>query len=348
LAFFKVNQKRLVEVKKRRRKNEKNSARLQIQIHSTTNSASSSNLPIIHRPTCRLYQPPGTHSVPIQTPTPSSMYLYSIDAPAASPEQSDVNIPSPTVVPRMSSHSPVRNSVITPILTPILSKIRFGKPPDVAEIICPDVNTTPSAYNIVENLLDQTMQKKPSIQFCECHREEISEEEDDDGDNDDDDDDNNNNQETKKEKKRSKLYLLCNQYCFSYLRKFRQLISRFVASKYFRRIVLSAIVINTLSMGIEYHGQPQSLTNALEYSNIVFTILFACEMILKIVADGFLKYIKNAYNLFDSGIVIMSVVELQGNKNSGLSVLRTFRLLRVLKLVRFMPTLRRQLVSILF
>jgi hypothetical protein len=97
-------------------------------------------------------------------------------------------------------------------------------------------------------------------------------------------------------------------------------------------------------MGIEYHGQPPSLTNALEYSNVVFTSLFAIEMILKIIAEGCLKYIKNAYNLFDGAIVIMSVIELQGNKNSGLSVLRTFRLLRVLKLVRFMPTLRRQLV----
>ena len=32
---------------------------------------------------------------------------------------------------------------------------------------------------------------------------------------------------------------------------------------------------------------------------------------------------------------------------SGLSVLRTFRLLRILKLVRFMPNLRRQLVVML-
>lgn len=33
--------------------------------------------------------------------------------------------------------------------------------------------------------------------------------------------------------------------------------------------------------------------------------------------------------------------------NSGLSVLRTFRLLRILKLVRFMPNLRRQLFVML-
>lgn len=48
-----------------------------------------------------------------------------------------------------------------------------------------------------------------------------------------------------------------------------------------------------------------------------------------------------------------SVVELcqeffgVGEGNSGLSVLRTFRLLRILKLVRFMPNLRRQLFVML-
>ncbi|CAF3421124.1 unnamed protein product, partial [Rotaria sp. Silwood2] len=90
--------------------------------------------------------------------------------------------------------------------------------------------------------------------------------------------------------------------------------------EYFRRIVLSTIVINTLLMDIKYHEQSQSLTDALEYRNLVFTSLFAIEIILKIIADGCLQYIKNAYNLFDSPIVIMSLIKLQGTKNSGLSV----------------------------
>ena len=34
-------------------------------------------------------------------------------------------------------------------------------------------------------------------------------------------------------------------------------------------------------------------------------------------------------------------------EGSGLSVLRTFRLLRILKLVRFLPNLRRQLIVML-
>ena len=42
-----------------------------------------------------------------------------------------------------------------------------------------------------------------------------------------------------------------------------------------------------------------------------------------------------------------SVCEIVGQSDGGLSVLRTFRLLRVLKLVRFMPALRRQLVVLM-
>lgn len=42
-----------------------------------------------------------------------------------------------------------------------------------------------------------------------------------------------------------------------------------------------------------------------------------------------------------------SVWEIVGQADGGLSVLRTFRLLRVLKLVRFLPALRRQLVVLM-
>lgn len=45
--------------------------------------------------------------------------------------------------------------------------------------------------------------------------------------------------------------------------------------------------------------------------------------------------------------VVLSVWEIIGQADGGLSVLRTFRLLRVLKLVRFLPALRRQLVVLM-
>ncbi|XP_018593847.1 LOW QUALITY PROTEIN: voltage-dependent T-type calcium channel subunit alpha-1I-like [Scleropages formosus] len=120
-----------------------------------------------------------------------------------------------------------------------------------------------------------------------------------------------------------------------------------VESKYFNRGIMIAILINTISMGIEHHDQPEELTNVLEISNIVFTSMFTLEMILKLTAFGFFSYLRNPYNIFDGIIVIISVCEIVGQADGGLSVLRTFRLLRVIKLVRFMPALRRQLVVLM-
>nr|pir hypothetical protein C54D2.5 - Caenorhabditis elegans [Caenorhabditis elegans] len=128
---------------------------------------------------------------------------------------------------------------------------------------------------------------------------------------------------------------------------FREKIQKFVICDHFTRGILVAILVNTLSMGVEYHQQPEILTVILEYSNLFFTALFALEMLLKIIASGLFGYLADGFNLFDGGIVALSVLELFQEGKGGLSVLRTFRLLRILKLVRFMPALRYQLVVML-
>ncbi|XP_055079758.1 voltage-dependent T-type calcium channel subunit alpha-1I-like [Periophthalmus magnuspinnatus] len=146
----------------------------------------------------------------------------------------------------------------------------------------------------------------------------------------------------KKKKKRS-----CLGYCRSIWTDIRRKLWGIVESKYFSRGIMIAILINTISMGIEHHNQPEELTNVLEICNIVFTSMFTLEMILKLTAFGFFEYLRNPYNIFDGIIVIISVCEIIGQADGGLSVLRTFRLLRVIKLVRFMPALRRQLVVLM-
>ncbi|KYN07935.1 Voltage-dependent T-type calcium channel subunit alpha-1G [Cyphomyrmex costatus] len=141
--------------------------------------------------------------------------------------------------------------------------------------------------------------------------------------------------------------------CICTLRCIRRWIKKLVEHKYFQQGILLAILINTLSMGIEYHNQPEQLTVAVEISNIVFSAIFAVEMLLKIIAEGPFGYISNGFNVFDGVVVVLSVVELcqsvveERGGSSGLSVLRTFRLLRILKLVRFLPNLRRQLFVML-
>lgn len=85
----------------------------------------------------------------------------------------------------------------------------------------------------------------------------------------------------------------------------RKGVRRLVEQKYFQQGILLAILINTLSMGIEYHNQPEELTAIVETSNIVFSVIFACEMLLKVVAEGPFRYVANGFNVFDGVIVIL-------------------------------------------
>ncbi|NXQ49740.1 SCNAA protein, partial [Catharus fuscescens] len=80
----------------------------------------------------------------------------------------------------------------------------------------------------------------------------------------------------------------------------------------------------------------------------VFTGIFIAEMILKIIALDPYYYFQQPWNIFDSVIVTLSVIELsfpkdkskkRREKGGTLSVLRSFRLLRVFKLAKSWPTL---------
>ncbi|CAG9864964.1 unnamed protein product [Phyllotreta striolata] len=159
-----------------------------------------------------------------------------------------------------------------------------------------------------------------------------------------------------KNEKRSKLYVcfcLAVKGTLNAFKVLRKKIKIVAEHKLFQHGILLAILINTLSMGIEHHDQSELLTHGVEVTNVIFSAVFAVEMVLKIIAEGPFGYISNGFNVFDGIIVVLSAIELFRNFNShqhtdsGLSVLRTFRLLRILKLVRFMPNLRRQLFVML-
>uniref|UniRef100_A0A1I8GIZ2 Ion_trans domain-containing protein n=1 Tax=Macrostomum lignano TaxID=282301 RepID=A0A1I8GIZ2_9PLAT len=133
----------------------------------------------------------------------------------------------------------------------------------------------------------------------------------------------------------------------SFWKTIRRQVKQLIDHRFFQRGILIAILINTMSMGIEFHNQPQTLTDIIEYSNVFFCGVFALEMLLKLLGDGLIDYVSSGFNVFDASIVILSGFELLQGHGSGLSVLRTFRLLRILKLVRFLPALRQQLFVML-
>ncbi len=106
------------------------------------------------------------------------------------------------------------------------------------------------------------------------------------------------------------------------------------------------IVLNTLFMALDQPGQSEKMTRILTFGNYVFTSIFTAESILKIIAMTPSKFLTNGWNVFDLLIVTVSLIELGLANVKGLSVLRSFRLLRVFKLAKSWQTLNR-LISII-
>ena len=124
-------------------------------------------------------------------------------------------------------------------------------------------------------------------------------------------------------------------------------IRRFVDDPAFGHGIIAVILLNTIMLGVEHHNQPAALHDVVHYTNLVFTGIFTIEMILKVMSYGPGGYAADNMNLFDAAIVMVSLLEIAGVGSSSVSVLRTCRLLRILKLLHFFPTVQRQ-VTVLF
>uniref|UniRef100_A0A674F5I0 Sodium channel protein n=1 Tax=Salmo trutta TaxID=8032 RepID=A0A674F5I0_SALTR len=99
------------------------------------------------------------------------------------------------------------------------------------------------------------------------------------------------------------------------------------------------IVLNTVFMAMEHHPMSGDFKKMLSVGNLVFTGIFTAEMCFKIIALDPYCYFKEGWNIFDGIIVSLSLMEIGLANVSGMSVLRSFRLLRVFKLAKSWPTL---------
>jgi hypothetical protein len=68
--------------------------------------------------------------------------------------------------------------------------------------------------------------------------------------------------------------------------------------------------------------------------NLVFTIIFTLEVVLKLLGLGIKGYGQDYFNLFDALIVVISIAEMFAAEGGPLSALRAFRLFRIFKIFR--------------
>ncbi|XP_057883465.1 sodium channel protein type 2 subunit alpha-like isoform X9 [Melospiza georgiana] len=121
--------------------------------------------------------------------------------------------------------------------------------------------------------------------------------------------------------------------------KVKSIVEFIVMDPFVDLAVTVCIVLNTLFMAMEHYPMTNQFETVLTVGNLVFTGIFAAEMVLKIIAMHPFNYFQVGWNIFDSFIVTLSLVELFLSNVDGLSVLRSFRLLRVFKLAKSWPTL---------
>ena len=112
-----------------------------------------------------------------------------------------------------------------------------------------------------------------------------------------------------------------------------------VHSATMEELTMLLIIANTVIMASDKYRLEESVSQSFEDCNYAFTAYFAVEMLLKMFGEGLGPYFRNKLNLFDFFVVTFSFVDIGvaqagGSAGGNLSVLRSFRIMRIFKLAR--------------
>lgn len=123
----------------------------------------------------------------------------------------------------------------------------------------------------------------------------------------------------------------------------RDKIIRYVEHPWFTRTIILLIVLNALSLGLETSATIKSQFGTwLERFDLFVVTVFVIEIVLRIFAYG-RKFFKDPWSLFDLIVVGVAIVP----TSDSFSVLRSLRVLRVMRLASVVPRMRRIIEALL-
>ncbi|NNC98573.1 MAG: ion transporter, partial [Gammaproteobacteria bacterium] len=110
-----------------------------------------------------------------------------------------------------------------------------------------------------------------------------------------------------------------------------------VESNWFQNFIIAVIVANGIILGAETSRNLSTATmQLLAMADRVCLIIFVVELAMKLLVYR-LSFFRKGWNIFDFVIVGIALIPASG----GLSILRAFRILRVLRLVTALTSFRR-------
>ncbi|KFV44559.1 Sodium channel protein type 5 subunit alpha, partial [Gavia stellata] len=131
-------------------------------------------------------------------------------------------------------------------------------------------------------------------------------------------------------KRFAQKYLIWN--CCPFWRAVKEKVKLVILDPFVDLLIMVCIIVNTLFMALEYPDMPRNYQQMIFISDKVFTLIFAAEMILKIIALDPYNYFQQKWNIFDSIVVMVGLISFKENLSS-------FRLLRIFKLAKSWPAL---------
>jgi len=110
------------------------------------------------------------------------------------------------------------------------------------------------------------------------------------------------------------------------------------ASKVFQGLVIAVILLSALLIGAKTHNLSANTVMVLALLDLGVTVFFVVEIVIRFLADPNKKrFFHSGWNIFDTIIVIGSLIPTGG---SGMLLARLLRVFRVLRLVSMVPELR--------
>ena len=114
----------------------------------------------------------------------------------------------------------------------------------------------------------------------------------------------------------------------------------------FQFIVISIIILNAITIGVTTYDLSEFTKKTINYLDYLITVFFVIEIIIRFAGEPKkLEFFKSGWNVFDTLIVLISLIPIPNN--SSFLLLRLLRVFRVLRLISVVPELKKIIEALL-
>ena len=111
-------------------------------------------------------------------------------------------------------------------------------------------------------------------------------------------------------------------------------------SRIFQFVVISIIILNAITIGVNTYDLSDLTKKLINYLDYSITVFFVIEIIIRFIGEPNKKdFFKSGWNIFDSTIVLISLIPIPNN--SSFLLLRLLRVFRVLRIISVIPELKK-------